>query len=335
MATTAPKTAAHVEQKQTDISPLLEEIARNTQRYDAARFAPKSADELWDLAEQWYYSGLLPEAYYPKEGGKWHKDSVAQGVRKAVIVMRYGASLGVLPEQSIRQIYIVEGQPSPSASLMLSMAFASKVLAREDWRIATASPTKVVVELFGRTRAKPEIIETKIEDYKHLAGKKNWQHYPEDMLVARATSRAMRRYFPDMFAGVYAAEERVDMRQDRAAGRVEDATDRILAMVDEPARDEPSPPPAAQSSVPAEAASPSDDDAAVALVLDAETKIAAVVSTDKEHLSFRDAVAACEAVPAGEARERLRKLFGQRLSKLKAEAQAPQQRDAAQEGACA
>ena len=54
------------------------------------------------------------------------------------------------------------------------------------------------------------------------------------MLVARATSRAMRRYFPDMFGGVYCAEERVDIRADRAAGQHEDITERILAAVDEP-----------------------------------------------------------------------------------------------------
>lgn len=253
-------TPAHVMQdKMPDLSALLREVAeKTTQRYDAGRFAPKSAEELWSLAEDWYLSGLLPAAYYPKQGDRWAKQWRDQGVTKAVIVMRYGASLGVLPEQSVRQIYIVEGQPAPSAALMLSMAIAGGMLKREDWRIVEASRAKVAIELFGTTRGKTERVEAKFEDYKHLHHKDNWKNYPEDMLLARATSRAMRRYFPDVFAGVYAAEERVDMRQDRVAGRIEDPVERILGMADAPEEPTPEPPPAARAEDTADAAPPFD-----------------------------------------------------------------------------
>jgi len=256
----APTPAPVAPNQAPDIPPLLAEIAKNTQRYDAGRFAPKSADELWSLAEDWYLSGLLPEAYYPKEGNRWAENARTYGVRRAVIVMRYGASLGVLPEQAVRQIYIVEGQPCPSAALMLSMAFASGVLKREDWRIVEASRTKVVIELFGASRrGQVERVVTTFDDYKHLHNRKNWQAYPEDMLIARATSRAMRRYFPDMFAGVYATEERVDMRQDRAAGRIEDPVDRIMGMADAP--EEPTaPPPAAPPARTSEPGDTAEDD---------------------------------------------------------------------------
>jgi hypothetical protein len=156
--------------------------------------------------------------------------------------MRYGASLGVLPEIAIRQIYIVEGQPSPAASLMLALAFGSGVLSRKDWRIVKSDALECQIELFGSTRAKPEMVIAKYDEYKHLHKKTNWTNYPQDMLVARATSRAMRRYFPDQFGGVYAAEERVDFRADRAAGHHEDVTERILAAVDNGPQ-EPVPPP--------------------------------------------------------------------------------------------
>jgi hypothetical protein len=230
----------------------LEEIADNTQkRYDAGRFAPKDEDALWRLAETWYYAMLLPQAYYPDDNrARYDKQWADRGISRAVIVMRYGASLGVLPEQAIRQIYIVEGQPSPSASLMLALAFGSGLLRRQDWRITKSDAAECTIELFGTTRAKPEYVIARFDEYKHLHKKTNWQNYPQDMLVARATSRAMRRYFPDMFGGVYCAEERVDIRADRAAGQHEDITERILAAVDEPTEPVP-PPPVAPTQEPA------------------------------------------------------------------------------------
>lgn len=226
------RTVAHVEAPKVD----LEAIAEHSQRrYDAGRFAPKDEDALWRLAETWYWSMLLPASYYPQdERAKYAKEWADRGIARAVIVMRYGASLGVLPEIAIRQIYIVEGQPSPAASLMLALAFSSGVLKRQDWRIVKSDATECQIELFGASRLKPEAVVAKYEEYKHLHNKTNWKNYPQDMLVARATSRAMRRYFPDQFGGVYAAEERVDFRADRAAGHYDDPTERILAAVDAP-----------------------------------------------------------------------------------------------------
>lgn len=226
-------------------APSLQDVANLTDQrgYNAARFAPKDEDALERLATRWYRSGLLPGSYYPdaeRHGAKakWEKGWIEYGVARAVIVMRYGAALGVLPELAIRLIYIVEGQPAPAAALMLAMAFSAGVLRREDWRIAEAGPTKCRVELFGASRAKPEVVEASYEQYKHLHNKTNWKNYPEDMLVARATSRAMRRYFPDMFAGVYCAEERVDMRADKVAGQLDDAVQRILDAADAPPTDQ-------------------------------------------------------------------------------------------------
>lgn len=203
--------------------PSLESIAYETAtRYDAGRFAPKTIHDLETLADKWYFSMLLPEAFYPPKNMPyterfkpgWSK----QGVAKAEIIMRYGAALGVLPEIAIRQIYIVEGQPSPSSALMLGLAIAGGHLKRNDYRVVESTSTACKIELFGATRAKPEIVEAKFADYSHLHGKYNWKNYPTDMLFARAVGRAMRRYFPDVFGGVYAAEERIDFGADRKAG---------------------------------------------------------------------------------------------------------------------
>lgn len=247
MKSTIPVTVAKTIEREAPKVDLEAMAEASQKRYDAGRFAPKDEDALWRLAETWYYAMLLPQAYYPDDNrARYDKQWADRGISRAVIVMRYGASLGVLPEQAIRQIYIVEGQPSPSASLMLALAFGSGLLRRQDWRIVKSDATECTIELFGTTRAKPEYVIARFDEYKHLHNKTNWKNYPQDMLVARATSRAMRRYFPDMFGGVYCAEERVDIRADRAAGQHEDITERILAAVDEPTEPTPPPPVAAQ-----------------------------------------------------------------------------------------
>lgn len=228
----APKTEA--------ASSILDSVAELTQqRYEAGRFAPRDASELGALAWSWYLSGLLPEAYYPpvktekKPKGlpyeaRWQQYWQDRGVARATIVMRFGASLGVLPEQAIRSIYIVEGQPSPSAQLMLALAISNGFLKRDDYEIES-SKTACTIRLFVKSRMKPEVVTAKYEDYKALHYKTVWQQYPEDMLTARAISRAMRRFFPDVYSGVYAAEERVDMRESAAA---EASVERILSAVD-------------------------------------------------------------------------------------------------------
>lgn len=294
MESSIPKAATRVIEREA-AKPDLEAIAEASQkRYDAGRFAPKDEDALWRLAETWYYAMLLPEVYYPPLkseknpngfpfNARYEKGWSQQGISRAVIVMRYGASLGVLPEQAIRQIYIVEGQPSPSASLMLALAFGSGLLRRQDWRIVKSDAAECTIELFGTTRTKPEIVVARFDEYKHLHGKTNWKNYPQDMLVARATSRAMRRYFPDMFGGVYCAEERVDIRADRAAGQHEDITERILAAVEEPT--EPTPPPIVPTQEPV---APVVDRGADAAALLEEIK-AANNESDWENLKVRAA----------------------------------------------
>ena len=208
--------------------------------YSAARFAPKDASDLRELAAEWYDSDLLPEAYYPVWEDKKTKQAIIytaadlaywrkRGISRATIVMRYGAALGVLPELAIRMIYIIDGQPSPAAALMLAIFLASPICAVFEPGESTKEIAKMRV---GRKGQKPFDVSATYAEYKHLHIRTVWCNYPIDMVYARCLARAMRRVAPDLFAGVYCAEERGDMRADRAAGYAEDPLERILAAVD-------------------------------------------------------------------------------------------------------
>jgi hypothetical protein len=225
-------------------TPSLDEIAALTQQrtYNAARFAPKDEQSLERLAERWYDSDLLPSSYYPAwkdeqnrpikyspEDLTWYRN---RGISRAVIVMRFGAALGVLPEMAIRQIYVIEGLPCPAAAMLAGLALASPVCTL--FEVVETSVKKCAIRV-QRRGMPPMLVEALYDEYKHLHNKTNWKNYPADMVYARAVGRACRRAFPDLYAGIYCAEERVDVRTERAAGRTqEDVLESILSMADEP-----------------------------------------------------------------------------------------------------
>lgn len=243
VSATAPS-AAHVP-PEVDFAALPEavrEVLYETalkKTYNAARFAPRSADDLHVLAEEWYDSDLLPEAYYPdwedKQGRpiKYTNDELRRlrkrGISRAKIVMRYGAALGVLPELAIRLIYIIDGQPSPAAALMLAIFLSSPVCAVFEPLESTTQKARMKV---GRKGQKAFDVEASYAEYKHLHSRKNWTNYPTDMVYARCLGRAMRRVAPDLFAGVYCAEERIDFKAERGHAAPDGALERILELAD-------------------------------------------------------------------------------------------------------
>jgi hypothetical protein len=245
----APKpqaSAAHIQANSppdwADLPESIREVLYETalkKTYTAARFAPQNASDLRALAEEWYDSDLLPESYYPEWEDKQKRPIVyshedlrrlrKRGISRAVIVMRYGAALGVLPEIAIRLIYIIDNQPSPAAALMLAIFLASPVCAVFEPLESTKTSARMRV---GRKGQKPFEVAATYEEFKHLHGRKNWTSYPTDMVYSRCLGRAMRRVAPDLFAGVYCAEERVDFRAEKAAGAGDSMLDRILEQVD-------------------------------------------------------------------------------------------------------
>lgn len=238
MAPTMPKVApaqsvAHAEKPPH--TPSLDDIASRTQAVlDAGKYQPKDEDGLRRLARDYYMSGMLPDAYYPKDmSRRWDKAYIEQGTAKAYIAMLKGAVMGIHPSEAIWQIHVINGRPTISADLMFGRMLATGILRRDDFTLeADKTRCKIVIGVRTRLPAERLVIEAKYEDFKHLHRKENWQNDPEGMLVARCKSRACKRYAPDVFVGVYATEEARDFREDRAAGRLEDPADRIVAMVD-------------------------------------------------------------------------------------------------------
>lgn len=113
-----------------------------------------------------------------------------------------GREIGLQPMAALREIYIVNGTPGLKAEAMRALSLA----AGHEIRYETSTDTRCVVK--GRRRGEEEWTEvTFTAEQASKAGIKLGD-YPEDKLLARATSRLCRRIFADCLGGMpYAVEE--------------------------------------------------------------------------------------------------------------------------------
>lgn len=124
-----------------------------------------------------------------------------------LIIIAGARALGVSWFQALQSFFVVEGKLSMSAEMMRSLVIRNG----HKFRILEMTDTEAKVELIRKDD--PEVSFTTsftIEDAKkaELLGKSNWKKYPSAMLLARATSKAVRSYIPDALAGnVYTPEE--------------------------------------------------------------------------------------------------------------------------------
>lgn len=138
-------------------------------------------------------SGLLPAAINTPE--------------KAVIIMMKGRELGIPPMQAFSSIAVINGKPTMSAELMLSMIYRNVPGAIVNYLRSDAQACEIEAQRPGGKSAKFAFT---IEDARraNLLGKGPWQTYPSAMLRARTVSAMARAVFPDALSGVvYTPEE--------------------------------------------------------------------------------------------------------------------------------
>jgi hypothetical protein len=139
---------------------------------------------------------LLPRTYRANPGA-------------VLLAMDWADRVGLSVMDAIHGVAWVQGRPVIDATLLRALAIKAgyRVLVTEASR--TSATAKVVLTTTGETLGS---VTYSMEDAKTagLAGKDNWKRNPEDMLVARATSRAVRRYCSDALVGGGLTEDEVE-----------------------------------------------------------------------------------------------------------------------------
>ena len=120
----------------------------------------------------------------------------------------YGREVNLPPMSSLTSIHVVKGKPSLSAESMRGLVLA----AGHEIQFVEANSSRCVVA--GRRRGQERWTEASFSmDDARRAGLSggNWNKYPQEMMVARATTRLCRMMFPDVISGLRTVEEAEDM----------------------------------------------------------------------------------------------------------------------------
>lgn len=162
-----------------------------------------------------------------KVAEKLHQSGLFSGRNKAqlAVIIMQGHELGLGTMQAVNGIFVVDGKPSLSAQLAVSLVQRSGQA--EYFRVAESSPasaTAATIRKDDPTRTEIKVTWT-IEDAKKagLLSKQNWTKYPQRMLEARAMMALARQVYPDVLMGLYAPEELEDSAEEPVArARIEE-----------------------------------------------------------------------------------------------------------------
>lgn len=165
----------------------------------AADPVPRYSDVPTGLAEQMHLARALAGAdLLPRH---------LRGKPADILVVLQGArALNVPGFWALQSMYVVDGRLTLSADLMRGIV----ARAGHAVRVVERTAQRATVEIKRTDRATPYRATFTIAEATTagLAGKDNWRHYPAAMLVARATTIAVREECPDLLFGmVYSPEE--------------------------------------------------------------------------------------------------------------------------------
>jgi len=165
---------------------------------------PATIDEKLKMAGLLAKSGLVPQTLNTPE--------------KVFVALQWGHELGLSPMASVNNVAVINGRPTLSADIMYAMARNSHEYGGLEWKVRNTEKAEVVI-----TRTSPHGATEKFTGYfdmamarqAGLAEKETYKKYPDRMMRARALSRACKEAFPDVFAGIYSAEEADDLENAR------------------------------------------------------------------------------------------------------------------------
>lgn len=136
-----------------------------------------------------------------------------------VLLLQWAEARGIDIATAISCVTFIDGKPVVEATLQRALAKRHGILVKPT-KISDESATVVVVdEASGEIMGEATFT---LDDAKRMGlannpRRPNWQTMPKNMLVARATTNAIRWYAPEVLAGVLLRDEYEDMKAMEAA----------------------------------------------------------------------------------------------------------------------
>jgi RecT family len=203
-ATAATAAAIHqaLRTPRLDEQRALLALVETTGELSSSRYEPRDLPSAITLARMIATSPLCPLALRGREAD-------------VLLVMMTGAEIGLTTMQSLRNLYIVEGRIGMSAALIRGRCqkHGDCVL----FEVAEADAAHAVVEVKKRGWPASRRVAWSIADAERAGLIKEdqpdspWRRWPQEMCVARATTRAASMYFPEITSGLLSEEDLRDM----------------------------------------------------------------------------------------------------------------------------
>lgn len=130
----------------------------------------------------------------------------------------FGREIDMAPMHALANVHMVDGRPSLAAEHQRAMVLAA------GHEIAFGETSGSKCEIKGRRAGSTtwtHVVWTLAQaQAAGLTGKKNWQRYPADMLIARASAKLCRMIFADVTHGIPSVEEIEDGLEDGSTALV-------------------------------------------------------------------------------------------------------------------
>lgn len=160
---------------------------------------PANFDQQMHMAKVLAQSSLLPQALRNQPAN-------------VLIIMMGARSMGLPAFWALQSFHVIDGKLSMSADIMKARVIA----AGHRFRVVERTAQRAVVRIIRRDDPEPYEAEFTIDDAKaaELLGKGNWRKYPKAMMVARATSIAVRDHCPEVLFGVLYTPDELGVETD-------------------------------------------------------------------------------------------------------------------------
>jgi hypothetical protein len=158
-------------------------------------YEPTTLEGAMALAKVISRSGLCPDALKNKDAD-------------VLVVLMRGKEMGLSAIQSLQNLHVIYGKIGMSADLMRARCQSHPDCVR--FEIVSADDKQATVEILKAGWPQAQLVTFTMDEARKAGLVKTgggYEKWTQDMLVARATSRAGRRYFPSVVAGLYTPEE--------------------------------------------------------------------------------------------------------------------------------
>ena len=168
-------------------------------RQVSMHLGPQNLEQAWALADALAKSDMVPEQFRNKPAN-------------VITVLMMAHDLGVGITYAMREIYVVEGRPTASAALKVSLILQSGLC--ELWEVAESTDKTCTIRT--RRRGKKEASLTLTMDEVKTAGfadspkgglKDTWRKFPRIMLRHRVESWLGDQEYPDVVRGLRTPDE--------------------------------------------------------------------------------------------------------------------------------